>query len=415
MDVKGAFLHANLPESDEIYIRLSKTASTKFATGDIVRLIKSRYGLRQAPKLWYMLLCKALQDYCFKCSTTSECLFVCKGLNGQAHILVYVDDIVIVGSEKPFLHAKKVICNLFTVTDLGECSYVLGLKIERTVKGLFLSQKAYTERVIDLAGMAKAKPCKTPLPLLHCLYEVRKSPTADETNFMRDRPYRAVLGCLIYLSTRTRPNIATAVSLLGKFQEEPAPRHWRNLQHVVRYLIGRSGYGLLHKGVRERPDLGAYSDADWARDLSKRCSRTGYALYINRSPVVWSSKLQLATAKSTAEADFSALQLCTWEACWVRNVLKDLGSHQKELTPIFQDNLETISWTESVQSLRNIKHVETKYHAVRSRVESGTVTVNYTASAENCADCFTKALGPHEFLTHRRRLSVVNVIKYSAW
>lgn len=343
MDVKGAFLHANLPESDEIYICLPKTASNKLATGDIVRLVKSLYDLRQAPKLWYMLLCKALQDYGFKCSTTSECLFVGKGFDEQVHILVYVDDILIVGSAKPFLHAKKVLCNLVTVTDLGECSYFLGVKIERTVKGLFLSQKAYTERVIDLAGMAKAKPGKTPLPLSHCLYEVRISPTADEITFMRDKLYRTVLGCLTYLSTRTRPNITTAVSLLGEFQEEPATRHWRNLQHVLRYLTGTSGYGLLYKGVRERPDLGADSDADWARDLSKRRSRTGYALYINQSPVAWSSKLQLATAKSTAEAEFSALQLCTWEVCWVRNVLKDLGSHQKEPTPLFQDNLGTIS------------------------------------------------------------------------
>lgn len=325
VDIKGAFLHATLPKADNIYVRFPKMDCIPSLSGRVVKLLKSLYGLRQAPKLWYEHLSRELAKRGFRRSMSSECLFTADLPTGPAYIVVYVDDLLIFGSATTVVVLKKMLSELFTVTDLGKCQYFLGIKIQRTQKGLFLSQGAYIERIIRGAGMESAKPATTPLPLGHRHYEIPKPLTEEEKQMMKNKPYREVLGALIYLSTRTRPDISTAVSMLGRFQADPGPVHWKHLQHLVRYLIGTSSHGLLLKSQKGRPKFDVYSDADWAREEEKRRSRSGYVLLLNSSPVIWSSKLQTATAQSTAEAEFIALSACLREVCWVRSILDELG------------------------------------------------------------------------------------------
>ena len=156
--------------------------------------------------------------------------------------------------------------------------------------------------------------------------------------------------------------------MLGKFQADPGPTQWKYLQHLVRYLIATPEHGLYLKADQGRATLQAYSDADWAREEEKRRSRSGYVLYINSSPIIWSSKLQTATAQSTAEAEFFALHSVVREVSRVRDILRELGEHQRSPTVVYQDNLGTISWTDNVQGLRKVKHIGVKYHYVRSKV-----------------------------------------------
>ena len=407
VDVKGAFLHALLPKGDVIYVRLPKLECLGSLSGQIVKLKKSLYGLRQAPKLWYQHLSQMLSKKGFRRSMSSDCFFVADLPTGPVYLVVYVDDLLIFGSKENVSSVKKTLADLFTVTDLGECKYFLGIKIDRSPNGLFLSQRAYTERLINAAGMTDAKPKRTPLPLAHKLYE-KPMPTTDADKLtMRGKPYREILGALLYLSTRTRPDIATAVSLLGKFQADPGPTQWKHLLHVVRYLIHTPEHELFIKSNNGQPRLEAYSDADWARDESNRRSRSGYLLLINSAPIIWSSKLQPATAQSTSEAEFAALQACVREVDWVRGMLKEIGHAQRGPTTVYQDNLGTISWTDSVQGLRKVKHVGVRYHYVRSKVEDCTVKVLYTPSLDNKADSLTKVLGPQTFENHRDYLGVV--------
>lgn len=113
--------------------------------------------------------------------------------------------------------------------------------------------------------------------------------TDTERTFMEYKPYREVHGGLLYIATRILPDIATAVSLLGKFQSDPGQKHWRCVQRMVRYLIRSIDHGLFLPGVdtvAERPTLSAYSDADWARDMSKRRSRSGFIVLVNYTSFV---------------------------------------------------------------------------------------------------------------------------------
>ena len=410
VDIKGAFLYAKLPDSDKIVIRLPNIDGVKAANGQYVRLQRSLYGLRQALKLWYAHLARALRKIGLIEATSTSCLFKSTG-KAPVFVLVYVDDLLIMGAPAGVARVKTELAKQFTTTELGPCTHFLGIAVDRSAKGLFLSQQPFTDRLVEFAGLKTSKPAPTPLPLSHCLYEKTEEPTDDEVDEMRNVPFRSVLGSLLYLATRSRPDISTAVSMLAKFQDKPTPRLWKTMKHVVRYLKGTSDYGLLLPKTGGDVRLEVWSDADWARDISTRRSRTGGLLVINSSPVSWTSRLQVAVALSTAEAEFIALAETVRNAAWVREVLSELGHRQTKPTNVYQDNLGTISWTEEVQGLRNVKHVGIKYHYVREMVVNKAVEVIYTPSEKNCSDSFTKVLIGTTFQIHRGHLGVCKVIR----
>lgn len=272
----------------------------------------------------------------------------------------------------------------------------------------YLSQSAYIDRVVQMANLVDSKPTKYPLPMSHPLYDDVIDPTPQENQQMKDVPFRRVLGGLLYLSTRTRPDIATAVSMIAKYQSKPRPTHWKMVKNVVRYLMGTSNYGILLPNRNDKSNVQCWSDADWARDLSNRRSRTGLILTINGGPIVWTSKLQSSTALSTSEAEFNALAYAIKELKWIRIVLIELQVIDGAPTTIMQDNLGTISWTEGVNGLRKVKHVGIKYNYVRDAVDTNVCKVEYTPSAENRSDSLTKVLIGDEFFKHRKWLGVIN-------
>jgi hypothetical protein len=88
--------------------------------------------------------------------------------------------------------------------------------------------------------------------------------------------------------------------------------------------------------------LSAYVDADFAMDLDKRKSTTGYVIMFGGGPVAWQSKLQGCVARSTAEAEFVALSTLAGEITVLRDVLADIGYAQNGTTPILEDNTTVV-------------------------------------------------------------------------
>lgn len=407
LDVKGAFLHAPLPTGETIWLKLPVVPGLESVSGKVVKLLKSLYGLRQAPRLWYDCFADAVLSLGFKRTDSSFCLFVKKAPNGKVYVVVYVDDVLIIGPPQAVRETKESFKKLFTVTDLGKCKYFLGMKLDYRSDGLLLSQEGFAYRLLESANMVTCKPTRTPLPLAHPLYEQR-CPTSDAEKLeMQDKPFRNLLGKLLYLANRTRPDLAAAVSLLAKYQSDPGPSHWTALKHLVRYVKGTTHYGILHPIGEVDDGLVVYCDADWGRDLEKRRSRTGYVAYYNSAPILWRSKLQSATATSTCEAEFAALSSCVKETLWLRMLLTDIGLKPDGPTLVHQDNLGTIAWSSDMIGLRKVKHVQIKYNHVCDEVENRSVEVGYTPSGENRADSLTKVLIGDSFLVHRKLLGVV--------
>ena len=80
---------------------------------------------------------------------------------------------------------------------------------------------------------------------------------------MVDIPYRSAIGSLMYLATCTRPNLAALVSELSKFNQNPGIAHWEGFKHVLRYVKGTVGEGLLYKRGAQ-VEVWGYSDSGHA-------------------------------------------------------------------------------------------------------------------------------------------------------
>ena len=116
-----------------------------------------------------------------------------------------------------------------------------------------------------------------------------------------------------YLSSRTRPDIAYAVSNVAQFSVKPNKQHWTAVKRILRYLQGTKKFGLLYAKEGSKECVG-YSDADWAGDLDNQRSTSGYVFKISGAVVSWRSKKQTCVALSMAEVEYMALANATQEA-----------------------------------------------------------------------------------------------------
>lgn len=170
--------------------------------------------------------------------------------------MVYVDDIVVTGSNA--LLVTQIIDHLvtrFSIKDLGNLSYFLGIEAQRTSQGLHLMQRKYILDLLNKTKMLSAKPVTTPMSPHPRLTLHSGSLLPDPTE------YRMVVGSLQYLGF-TRPDIAYAVNKLSQFMHKPTDEHWQAVKRVLRYLAGTMSHGIFLRS--DSPlSLHAFSDAYW--------------------------------------------------------------------------------------------------------------------------------------------------------
>ncbi|KAL2924831.1 Retrovirus-related Pol polyprotein from transposon TNT 1-94 [Bienertia sinuspersici] len=296
MDVKNAFLHGELEEN--VYMTLppgytewkckiqenTPAKSQKVQPGDLVcKLNKSLYGLKQAPRQWFAKLSSALKDFGCTQSKTDYSLFTYSSDSKFAAILIYVDDLLIAGNDEGLIkRIKSFLASNFHMKDLGDIRYFLGIEIDRSPQGFFLSQRKYAQDLIKDYGMHKTKPVKVPMDINLKLTSDVGTPLEDSTAYQR------LIGRLIYL-TITRPDILFSVNTLSQFMHKPTSVHMQAAKRVLRYLNYNPAQGVFlasNAGAK----LVAYSDSDWAGCPITRRSTTGFCVFLGKSPLSWKSK-----------------------------------------------------------------------------------------------------------------------------
>eukprot|EP00253_Pinus_taeda_P024748 PITA_24748 len=129
--------------------------------------------------------------------------------------------------------------------------------------------------------------------------------TQEEEEDMSRVPYASVVDSLMYEMVYTRPDIAHAVGVLSRFMSKPAKEHWTTMKRVFRYLRGTSDYGLCYQGragLDRVLDIHGFVDAEWAGDLDKRRSTSGYVFNLFGGAINWMSKKQSVVELSIIEA-----------------------------------------------------------------------------------------------------------------
>ncbi|CAI7923485.1 unnamed protein product, partial [Closterium sp. NIES-54] len=349
LDFSTAFLQGSLHE--EIWLRHPPGFTGLFPAGTQWSLRRPVYSLRQAPREWHDTLRMTLAALGFAPSTSDPSLFLRIDTTLLPfYVLVYVDDLVFATADiEALTHVKSELQKRHTCTDLGELTSYLGLQItrDRARRTITLTHSHMVQQVLQRFGFTYSSPQSTPLPTSHSL----SAPPSDESVELSG-PYPELVGCLMYLMTCTRPDLAYPLSLLARNVAPGRHRkvHWDAAKRVLRYLCSTSGMGLV-LGGRARVIL---TGATLAHLPAERLGRG--ALFF---PVLYlDNKAMLA--------------LCQ--------------EHRLEL---------------------RMKHIALRYFLARELQQRGQLRLAYVASQANTTDVFTKALQPCD---HQRFCTVLGLV-----
>ncbi|KAL2242369.1 UNVERIFIED_CONTAM: Retrovirus-related Pol polyprotein from transposon RE1 [Sesamum indicum] len=396
LDVNNAFLHGYLQE--DIY--MTPPAGYKVDSGLVCKLERSLYGLKQASRQWNVELTLKLQQFGFNQSAHDHCLFLLHTANGLISLLVYVDDILLAGADiddvkkvKAYLH------QLFTIKDIGQARYFLGLEIARNSQGIYLAQTKYVMDILADTGLTDAKIAATPLPPGLKLSSNTGSllPTSDS--------YRRLVGRLLYLSF-TRPDISYSVQQLSQYVNRPCEAHWKAALHVVRYLKGSPSLGLFFPAANSL-ELQAFCDADWASCPDSRRSLTGFCVFLGPALLSWKTKKQSTVSRSTAEAEYRSLAATVCELRWLSYLLADFGVSVTLPISLSCDNKAAVHILANPVFHERTKHIEIDCHVVRDAYKDGFIMPVLVRSLAQIADIFTKSVSVKLFSSFISKLGLV--------
>ncbi|CAM0870358.1 unnamed protein product [Alopecurus aequalis] len=228
LDVKTAFLHGELEE--EIYMDQPEGFIVPGKEDHVCKLKRSLYGLKQSPRRWYKRFDSFMLSHGFKRSEFDSCVYI-KFVDGSPiYLLLYVDDMLIAAkSKKEITTLKAQLSSEFEMKDLGAAKKILALQ------------------------------CAS---------------TDEDYEYMSRVPYSSAVGSLMYAMVCSRPDLSYAMSLVSRYMANPGKEHWKVVQWIFRYLRGTSNaclnFGKTGEGLK------GYVDSDFAADLDKRRSLTGY-------------------------------------------------------------------------------------------------------------------------------------------
>ena len=218
--------------------------------GDKVMLLhKSIYGLKQASRLSNEHLDAVLGVMEFHRLSSNFGLYTKGKWEDRILMGVYVDDIMMLAQlMKVINHLKGQLKDRFRMKDLGAASFILGLEIRRQPNGdILLVQEKYAGDILRKFNMHDCSTVNTPLEAGIKLSRVDSPKTSKEELNVEKYPYRSAMGSLVYFAQGTRPDFAASVSNLSSFNQNPGLAHWEAMLHVLRYLKGTMGQGIMYR------------------------------------------------------------------------------------------------------------------------------------------------------------------------
>ena len=384
LDIKNAFLHGDLAE--EVYMEQPPGFVAQGESGLVCRLRLSLYGLKHSPRAWFGRFSSVVQEFGMLRSTADHSVFYHHNSSGQCiYLVVYVDEIVITGSDQDGIQKlKQHLFTHFQTKDLGKLKYFLGIEIAQSSSGVFLSQRKYALDILEETGMLDCKPIDTPMDP-----NVKLVPGQGES-FRDPGRYRRLVGKLNYL-TITRPDISFPVSVVSQFLQPPCDNHWDAVIRILRYIKSTPGQGVLYKN-RGHTQVVGYADADSAGSPTDRRSTSGYCVFIGGNLISWKSKKQHVVARSSAEAEYRAMALETCELIWLRHLLQELRFGKDEQMKLICDNQAALHIASNPVFHERTKHIEVDCHFIREKIASGCMATSFVNSNDQLADIFTKSL-----------------------
>ncbi|GFS31834.1 hypothetical protein Acr_00g0019430 [Actinidia rufa] len=242
--------------------------------GNVCRLRKSIYGLKQSPRAWFHRFSEVILSMGFQQCHSDHTCFIRRQPQGRCIIIsVYIDDIIITGDNASGIVQVK--CGLrkaFDIKDLGPLRYFL--------------------------GMLGCRPASTPMvPNLKI--------SAESGELLPDPSiYQRLVGRLIYL-TNTRPDLTFAVSIVSQFMHSPRTSHLDAVYHILRKkqsVVSRSSAEAEYRAMAQ-----GTSEIIWLRslltELGFSVTDPSYLFCDNKSAIMLSSDSVLHERTKHIEVD----------------------------------------------------------------------------------------------------------------
>ncbi|CAI7843695.1 unnamed protein product [Closterium sp. NIES-54] len=392
LDFSTAFVQGSLHE--EIWLRRPPGFTGSFPPGTQWSLRRPVYGLRQSPREWHDTLRTTLAALGFAPSTTDPSLFLCTDTSlPPFYILVYVDDLVFATADTAGLaHVKSELQKRHTCTDLGELRSYLGLQItrDRAQRTITLTQSHMVQQVLQRFDFTYFSPQATPLSTRHSLSALPSDESVEPSG-----PYPELVGCLMYLMTSTRFDLAYPLSILARYVApgRHRPEHMAAAKRVLRYLC-------------------SHADASWADDQATQRSSQGYTFSLGSGSVSWRSTRSSSILGSSCEAEIYAGAMAAQELLWLTYLLTDLGEPPRSPPVLYVDNKAMLALCREHRLEQRTKHIALRYFLARELQQRGQLRLAYVASEANTADIFTKALPSGD---HQRFCTMLDCVVFLLW
>ncbi|CAI7749095.1 unnamed protein product [Closterium sp. NIES-54] len=316
---------------EEIRLRRPPGFTGTFPAGTRWSLRRPVYGLRQAPREWHDTLRTTLAALGFAPSTADPSLFLRTDTSlSPFYVLVY-----------------------------------LGLQItrDRARRTITLTQSHMVHQVLQRFGFQFSSSQPTPLSTSHSL----SAPASDES-VEPSGLYPEPVGCLMYLMTCIRPDLAYPLSLLARYVAPGRHRkvHWDAAKRVLRYLCSTLGMGLV-LGGRGPVVLTGHADASWVDDSATQRSSQGYTFSLGSGSVSWQSTRSSSVLNSIDEAEIYAGAMAAQELRWLTYLLTDLGEQPRSPPVLYVDNKAMIAFCQEHRT----KHIALRYFLARELQQRG--------------------------------------------
>nr|GEW07034.1 hypothetical protein [Tanacetum cinerariifolium] len=306
------------------------------------------------------------QKFGFTQNRDESCVYLKASGSNTTFLILYVDDILIMGNSIPMLQSVKTyLGRCFAMKDLGEAAYILGINIykDRSRRLIGLCQSAYIEKILKRCCMENSKRESIPMQEKLKLSKSQGASTPAELKRMQNIPYASAVGSIMYDMRCTRPDVA----------------------------------------------ISCYIDVEYLTDVDDLKSHTRYVFVLNGGAVDSKSAKQSIFATSSAEAEYIAAFDASKEAVWVRKFIFGLGVVPiiEEPISMYCDNTGAIAIANESGITKGSRHFHAKVHYLREVIEFGDIKLEKVHTNDNLADPFTKALAFSKHSEHTRNIRML--------
>ena len=394
LDVESAFLIEDVDRPT--YVQLPKEYTDYLGKPtEVWELIRSLYGLRQAPRLFWLGMQSALQGLGFRSSDHDPCLFVRRESDGTCtYVATHVDDCAVVSASVETNQGVRdgLLLKYKGVKWEDQAETFVGLALRRGQSGnLLVHQPAYTRHVCDVLGVAADGVTFSP----NGGALLSKGVEGEKVDMDLVPWLRLAVGMVQYL-TFTRMEIALALNLVAKNMHKPCTKVKAAMEQILRYLANRPDDGLRFKSGGN-VEMQCWCDASWQSEPGNG-SRTGYAICVgsDAAMVVSHSKVQTYATLSSQHAEIVALTEAVRAVRHVRMLLEDMGIPQLSPTPVWEDNVGAIAFSNATSPLEKTKHVANRDRYCREAVREGIVVTKKIGTLVNPVNGLTKEVSRDE-------------------